>query len=267
MTARRSKPADIVLDMLSSSGKRQRTVRSLISAGDLFGHSANTMRVTLSRLVAKGLIESPQRGLYRLTDKTDAMQQFVEGWRAGEARVRPWQPGDWLFAHTGSTLPCWALDALGFREVRTGLLARPDNLALPLDETRALALGIGMDAGTLLFPGRHDEAAAWRAAWNIDHLQTTYRKGAQRLRESAARLDQMEMDEARLECFALGGEMIHHLAKDPLLPEQWLDITARRELWQETLTYDAIGKDIWAAGKQDALRHMPHPQLTQELAS
>ena len=55
--------------------------------------------------------------------------------------------------------------------------------------------------------------------------------------------------------------MIHRLAKDPLLPDGLVDTQAREALWRAMLAYDVQGKEIWAAGKEEALRRMPRPQL------
>ena len=269
MSSSRRKPANVVLDMLRSARSRQRTARSLVSAGELFGYTANTMRVTLSRLMARGLIESPERGLYRLTSQTDALNQFVEGWRDGEARVQPWDGETWLMAHIQGepARSHWALDALGFREVRPALFARPANLREPLAELRALAISLGMDAAVMLASATPDASAAdWQRFWRPDAIDATYEDALLRLDRSARALADMPLDEARLECFTLGGEMIQILAKDPLLPGNWIDTSKRQALRTAMRAYDAQGKDIWAAGKQDSLRHMPRPQLTQEIA-
>ncbi|HEY5644907.1 MAG TPA: hypothetical protein VIS76_03105 [Pseudomonadales bacterium] len=268
MTRERNSPSAVILDMLRSARSRRRTARSLISAGALFGFSANTMRVNLSRLMARGLIESPERGLYQLTSQTDAVNEFVERWRLGEQRVRPWQANCWLFAHAPADTQSngWALDALGFRAVRPGLHARPDNLAMSMGQLRSLAAGIGLAPDVLLMSGRPEdgsEAACWPALWQPDALNREYQDACRRLAASARALPGLPADEAQLECFSLGGEMIHLLAKDPLLPLEMVDTGARQRLWRAMLDYDVQGKQIWASGKDDSLRRMPRPQLQQ----
>ena len=254
------------MDMLRSARTRQRSARSLIAAGALFGHTENTMRVNLSRLTARGLIVCPRRGLYSLARQTDSLNDFVERWRLGEGRIRPWTGGNWLFAHVEAAgkASSWALDALGFRAVREGLYARPDNLNLSTEVLHELAAGIGMSSEVLLLcsNGVPDALARrWFPAWQPAALNARYHDGLARLAESTRRLRSLPPDEARLESFALGGTVIHQLAKDPLLPDSQVEVSARRALWQAMLSYDALGQEIWAEGKTDNLLHMPRPQL------
>lgn len=272
MSRERSRPSDVILDMLRSARSRRRSVQSLIAAGRLFDLTENTMRVTLSRLMARGMIESPARGLYRLADTTDALNDFVERWRLGDDRMRPWTSGEWLFAHriptsgtTDTDAGLWALDALGFREAQTGLYVRPDNLNLTLAGLRELARSIGLEEHTLLLRGTPEAGAAehWPRLWNPHELD--YENALERLADSTARLPLLPQDAACLECFRLGGEMIHRLAKDPLLPEQFVNASARTRLWRRMLEYDALGKEIWARSKLGALQRMPHPKLATGL--
>lgn len=267
MSGDRSRPADMILDLLRSVGQRGHSVRFLVDAGALFGFSENTVRVTLSRLLARELVTSPARGRYRLAARTDARNEFVERWRLGEARVRAWTPGDWLFAQVPAPSPGtgWALDALGFREVRAGLLVRADNLAQSMADLRALGERLGMTPDVLLIRGRPDGdpvPAEWVRVFDPDRLAADYDDLLHRLTESAARLDQLPRDRARLETFRLGGEVLHCLAKDPLLPAQWLDPAPRAALWEAMLAYDAAGKAIWANARGTEADALPVPRLT-----
>jgi phenylacetic acid degradation operon negative regulatory protein len=262
----RSRPSDTILDLLRAAGPDGLSARSLVGVAELFGLSENTVRVTLSRLVAREHIASPARGQYCLATQANALNDFVERWRLGELRVRPWRPGEWLFAHPGDDLPgnAWALEALGFREVRQGLHARPDNLSQSLDELRELGAGIGLPVGTLLLAARPQGEAStsqWHRAWHTGTLDDDYAQTTERLRESAARLLDLSAAEARLESFRLGGEAIHKLAKDPLLPAEFVDVGARLELWKAMTDYERLGKSVWSGAFAEPTQSMPIPQL------
>lgn len=262
----RSRPSDTILDLLRAAGAEGLSARTLISAGQFFGLSENAIRVTLSRLVARNLIESPVRGRYALARQTGALSSFVERWRLGELRVRPWRPGDWLFAHPGGDLTgtAWPLEALGFREIRSGLHARPDNLTLSLDELRALGHGIGLPADTLLFSGRpqgQSTGQPWSRAWRPAVLDDEYAQTIERLHASAARLAELPAAQACVESFRLGGEAIHKLAKDPLLPAEFVDVGARLELWKVLSSYEKLGRQIWSAALDQNSPTMPIPGL------
>lgn len=266
MSGNRVRPADVLLDLLRSVGTRGHSVRQLVRIGGLFGFTENGVRVTLSRLLARGLVESPQRGRYRLAAGTDAINEFVERWRLGEERVRPWTPGDWLFAHEAEPTPRsrWALEALGFREAGSGLYLRPDNLQLDIDDLHALGTGIGLDPRVLMIVGRPRGAPvpdAWVGLWQPGALVAHQRELLYRLATSNDRLAGMSRDDARLETFRLGGEVIHALAKDPLLPEELVETGVRAELWRAMLDYDARGKAIWASSEGEKPGTMPVPQL------
>lgn len=262
----RSRPSQTILDLLRAAGEAGLSARTLISAGEIFTLGENAIRVTLSRLVARGLIESPERGRYALARQANVLGSFVERWRLGELRVRPWRPGDWLFAHPGRDLPgaAWALEALGFREIRSGLCARPDNLTLSLDELRSLGSGIGLPADTLLFTGRPQGESTghpWPRTWRPAALDDDYAQTIERLRASAARLPGLPVGEACRESFRLGGEAIHKLAKDPLLPAEFVDVGARLELWKVMSEYEKLGRQVWSAALEESSPTLPIPGL------
>lgn len=265
MSKDRAKPADVLLDMLRGAPDSGRSAAYLIDTGRLFGFPENTIRVTLSRLLARELVENPERGRYRLAATADPLNEFVERWRLGEARVTVWQPGQWLLAHveTLSDKAHWILDAFGFREVRRQLFARPDNLADALDETWQRARRIGLPADVLVIQAKLDASVThtWMPAWETGRLNREYRTLTARLKESQARLTSLPVDAARLECFKLGGTGIHMLAKDPLLPAEFVDVLARKALHTKMIEYDTAGKAIWSSSRRENTGSLPIPRL------
>lgn len=266
MSRDRNRPSDVILDLLRGAPGAGRSASYLIDSGKLFGFSDNIIRVNLSRLQRRGLIESPARGQYRLAPTADPLNTFVERWRLGEDRVRPWTPHCWLLMsdrhstepHTASA---WALDALGFRRIAPNLQVRPDNLALGLDELKQLAASIGVPKDMILLCSTTRDDKDWPSLWDSKSIDRDYASMIRRLEDSRSALADMSLEDARLETFKLGGAAIHLLAKDPLLPDSFVDTRARLTLWQVLLDYDTAGKRIWANSRKERDGGLPVPRL------
>ena len=261
------KSTAVILDLLRTYGHRGTSVKTIMATGAMFDFSDNLMRVSLSRLVTRGKVENISRGHYRLTDLADPLSEFVERWRLGEDRSRPWDGHSWLLLHTSEPDlddRDWALDALGFREVTAGLWSRPDNLSLDAGELERLLLRLGMDGDSVLVSAAQ-LSERWQQAWqrqfDVQALAQTYTACRTRLLESLDRLAGKSREDAMRETFLIGGEAVHILAKDPLLPGQMMDPAPRRALWQTMLDYDRKGREIWAGNGKPSPRIMPTPQL------
>ena len=186
--------------------------------------------------------------------------------RLGEARIRPWDGASWLLVHTPTAdnpQRDWALDAMGFRPISDGLWARPSNLTSDPDQVESRLTALGLEPGAVII---RDAGLAepwptrWREQFDVAGLLARYEECRQQLDDSLAHLDNLRHDEALKESFRLGGAAVQMLAKDPLLPEQWIDTRPRRELWRRMLTYDQKGREIWGRRGTDRPEIMPTPQ-------
>src|ERR1700712_1434608 len=144
-------PRNVVLNLVRASGQEAQPVSRLVAVADLFGFTENALRVAVARLVADGLLESDERGSYRLGSAAAPVQAHVEDWRKGERRMRAWN-GEWLSlllqskvdrAHRRVSLK--ALSRLGFRESHPGLWLRPDNLAQSFPESIERLRSLGLE--------------------------------------------------------------------------------------------------------------------------
>jgi phenylacetic acid degradation operon negative regulatory protein len=243
-----------VLDLARVAGPRAVPIRGLVAIGELFGISGNALRVAVARLLAAGLLESDERGSYRLGAVADPVSRHVEGWRLGDRRRRSWD-GGWIAVALGRAdrgeraASLRALERAGLREGLAGLWVRPDNLAEPLERSRERLGGLGLERGACCFvasalPGETD--ARWRELWPRAELLAEYRDGRARLERSSSRLERLPVERAAVEAFLLGGAAIRVLALDPLLPDELLDPAPRRELWEAMLRYDTAGRRVWA---------------------
>ncbi|MEM6991534.1 MAG: PaaX family transcriptional regulator [Myxococcota bacterium] len=247
-------PKSLVLDLLRVAPGAE-SVKGLCEVGALFGFTSNAVRVAVTRLVARGLVESDERGSYRLAAVANPRSDFVERWRLGDKRTRRWQ-GGWLSAWLPRGQPravrrrtLDALALLGFREGLAGVFVRPDNLAQSIEDTRADAAGLGIETGVELFVAGQFAAEVEQrfcaSLWSAKALTRRCRSAQRELDESTERLDTMPVERAVVQTFIVGGQAIRVLATDPLLPDAVVDGAARRELTAAMLRYDARGRRVW----------------------
>jgi len=252
--SQRVTPRSVVLNLLRVT-RQPVPVKRLLAIGELFGISANAMRVAIARLVADTRLESDQRGSYRLAAGAVAVSEHVEAWRQGEARMRPWR-GEWLAvalpagasrAMRRSSLA--ALARLGMREGLPGLWLRPDNLRQPFEATLERLRGLGLEDAAELFRARDFGArTAERLAkdlWPVPSLQRGYTGALRNLERSLSQLEGMPRATALVQTYLLGGEAIRVLATDPLLPESIMAGETRAALTQAMLRYDTVGHALW----------------------
>jgi phenylacetic acid degradation operon negative regulatory protein len=240
-----------------------------VAAGSIFGLEENNVRVALARLLRRGLVERDERGRYRLGRSAEAVRERVAGWRRPRARLRPWK-GGWVAVlgaptrRRGSGLRSErALRWLGMRELSPGLFVRPDNLKGGVAEARSDLRGLGLDPGATVvrldeLDAEREQAA--RALWDVPALQQGYRRSRAALARSAARLGSLGVEDAMVESFREGGQVIRQLVLDPLLPEE-ISPTAERDALVEALrTYDRLGRSVWAdfMGRHE-VPHLRHP--------
>jgi phenylacetic acid degradation operon negative regulatory protein len=232
-------------------------VRALVAAGDLFGISENSVRVTLARLLADGLIARDERGAYRLGPGAQAVSRQVASWRELNARMRPWD-GGWLAVHTGGLgrsdraqlrRRIRALSWLGFRDLRPGLVVRPDNLAGGVEAVRAQLHSLGLEPDALVFVmAGLDEATEQRARrlWPVTRMVAGHRSARLALERSERRLQALPEARAMVESFEVGGNAIRQLALDPLLPDALLSGRERALLLETMRRYDHAGRACWS---------------------
>ncbi|MEX2489331.1 MAG: hypothetical protein WD356_07360 [Pseudomonadales bacterium] len=246
------KPANIILDLLRTYPERGTSARKIMAAGELFGLNENIMRVNLSRLVTRGFIDNFKRGYYRLTDRADPLSDFVEEWRLGEARKRPWDGDSWLFVHSESETGDrrhWALHSTGFRMIQAHLWMRPDNLAIDHHSLEQRLTDLGTPEPFVLVSGgkvTEDWCRQWIRCVDVEKLTRQCRAMTKNLEDSLDNLVKISRQEAMIETFNTGGAAIQMLAKDPLLPDPMQDPAPRIRLWELMREYDRAGRDIWA---------------------
>lgn len=272
-------PKSLILELLLAIGDKPMTAREAIPACALFQISENSLRVTLARLAATGLIEGAGRGSYRLGPAATDLAGEVATWRMAETRLRPWT-GGYIVVHCGALGRSnrvalqrreRALHMLGFRVFERGLHIRPDNIEHSVDDVRQRLYKLGLDREAAVFLASDFDSAreaAVRQLWDGPALTRSYQQLHTQLETWLAGADQLALEVATRESFFLGGGAIRQLVFDPLLPEPFVDAGARHAFIQTVHRFDEAGRAIWNrffASIADTPTPLPLPPQPVEL--
>lgn len=248
-------PKSLILDLLSTLPPgRAVPVGALLRAAALFGIAQNGLRVALARLRAQALVDSDARGLYRLGAAAQAVNRQVRYWRRVEQEVREWD-GAWAAVHAERSggravggRRRRALRLLGFQPLSPRLHVRPDNLVGGVAALRERLTSLADDSGVLVFRlcelDRQSDGRA-RGLWDARLLERGYAEGIATLEASAKRLPELSREDAMVESFRLGGDVIRQIVFDPLLPPPILDVSGRSALVEAMRRYDLLGRAFW----------------------
>lgn len=248
----------LVLSLMSSIGTQQQTIASLISAGELFGIEASTIRVAVTRLLKDGLLKSPQRGVYVPGPRAQALTRRVQQWQGVSGRMAVWE-GGWLAAmthHLGRRDRRQmrgrerALALYGYREAEAGLWVRPANLARPLADHRADLIGIGADEAIILLHLTEiaaDTPPGWPALWSAPDLEASYRRAITAMDDSLARLPRLSVADAARETLLIGQAVIRAINFDPLLPPELGNQALFLKMAETMRVYNEAGVACWQA--------------------
>jgi phenylacetic acid degradation operon negative regulatory protein len=248
----------LILDLLSTLREGTMPVSALVEAGALFGISGNVIRVTLARQLAAGQIARDDRGRYRLGAMAQPVERRVRSWRTLDRATRGWD-GGWIGIHHAAPAPTRrrreqegrdrALRLFGFRTLAPGLSLRPDNLRTDLTALRDELETLGLAAGDQVFELRalaSSTDARARTLWDARRLRATYRTHLRALAKSTPRLAMLAPEQAMVESFIQGRQVIRDLVLDPLLPDAICPTTERQALATALHHYDRLGRTAWA---------------------
>lgn len=241
----------LILELLSASPAQTLDVSQLATGAGVFGITDNSVRVTLSRLVAAGLLTMHGRGSYTLAGEARDVQRFVAVWRTRLDEIVPWQ-GSWLAILT-TALPktersAWRrlttiLRLGGFREFRPGLYLRPDNLRDGLSQALAAVEDFGL--GIMRVADFAGEAPDVEALWACRALASEYRTRLLALERARRQIAKATPTSGAQIAFSVGAAAIRTIVRDPLLPDTLVDAEARRQLVDDMLAFDRLGRSLW----------------------
>lgn len=246
----------VVLDLLSTVPEAGMPVRLLLRGAEVLGIGESSVRVSLARLRADSMIESPARGEYRLGPAARDVSTHIGAWRRIEEPLEAWA-GTWVAAHTGglgrvdrtaARRRDRALRLLGLRELDRGLWIRPDNLGGGVERLRLRLRALGLDPVAPVFAlSELDESMETRARglWDVAGLEAGYEEMRGHLEEELARLPGRDLEDAARESFVLGGAAIRSIVLDPLLPDPIVNTAARAAFFDAMRRFDRAGRGVW----------------------
>lgn len=249
-------PKSLILNLIQANEGQQITAAEAVGSAALFGIRENSVRVTLVRLSAAGMIASAGRGAYRLGPQAADMAQDLSDWRHREEQVTSWS-GAWVMVSTGGLGRSdrvalrrrdRALALMGFKSLDSGLYVRPDNLKGHAAGVRERLHRLGLGQSVPVFTATDLDAdldARARSLWKGHAMTQGYIQSRQKLEEWLTRWQDLALEVAARESYLLGSEVIRQLVFDPLLPDPLVDGQARRAFAQSVLTFDQTGHDIW----------------------
>jgi phenylacetic acid degradation operon negative regulatory protein len=129
---------------------------------------------------------------------------------------------------------------------------RPDNLVGGVERARERLFALDptlADAGAIVAGlSDLDRQTEQRALtlWNSQEAVRAYEHSRRRLHESEAGLSQYSPEEAMVETFLLGGQVLRQVALDPLLPDEIVPAANRASLVTAMRHYDELGRACWA---------------------
>ncbi len=247
-------PRNIILDLMGVSHPRPLSSSHLGMISSTFNVTVNNLRVALTRLVAKGMLDNTERGVYRLSAKAMARNDFARRWKVPQANKKKWD-GSWIACHlskgSNRTVRAKSINALNWFGFKPGLDAiwlRPNNLVMPIPELFENLRNLGLESGAHVFSMANVEASLakhWHTLWAVEELDKSYASLNEQLQQSFEALQTSPPKTSLLDTFYLGSEAIYCLATDPQLPADIRPSPNYESLRKTMLDYDKIGRKIW----------------------
>ncbi len=245
------KPKQLLVNLLSVADQPI-SAQQLIGIAELFDITPNNARVTLARLTADAMIESPQRGLYQLGPKARSLAEDISHWRELESGVLAWQD-DWIGVYigtlgrtdrTGLRRRTRILSLAGFEPLEQNLWLRPNNLrgGVAAIRQRLYQLGLEECARVMRLDDFSDaEQQQAMQLWDLDKLSQCYREETAEMIEWMKMASGLSLEEGARQSFLLGDRVLRHIVFDPLLPSQMIDAALRSTYIDTMVRFDDVG--------------------------
>lgn len=246
----------LITDLLLASEGKVISIKEMILAAKLFGLTENGIRVAVTRLASEGIIVAAERGVYQLSEQSLEWATVMLNRKTGLKETKVWNQ-HYLCVLTGSLGRIdrtalkrreRALKSYGFRELEQGVFVRPDNLAISLQDMLKDMNRIGLESAAkmcqvLSFDSK--TTASIQNLWQTENLNQNYEKYSHIIQHWLSRLPALGLEDAARESLLLGRQTISLLMNDPLLPESFVNVKARKQFELDVKQLDATGQLLW----------------------
>jgi len=248
------KPKKLILNLLKGATEPVAT-QVFVKACGLFNISENSTRVGLARLASEDLIETVERGFYRLGPNASVLADELFHWRFMEEKLCNWDES-WIAVYLGNLgrrdktslrRRERVLKLNGFGELEQGMVVRPNNIIGGVGYVRDRMYKLGLETEAIVFQlAELDQATLCKAKtlWDVKSLNSNYQNSIDSM-EAWMKKSKADPEIAARESFLLGDQALHDLAYDPLLPKELVDVALRKKFLKTMIHYDEVGKTIW----------------------
>jgi len=221
------------------------------------GVEANTIRVTLHRLLKDGDAKSEKRGRYSLGEKRRPLYKISQEWAELPSLTRVWE-GDWIVVHTAhlgkqdrpaKRVRERALNLHGFTEALNGFWCRPNNLLIDNNRLCKQLYELGLERSAVITESKmlgENFKDRISSLWDTGSLERGYVEGREMIRESLKNLRGASASLRSQHTFQLLNTCFKFLASDPLLPPEFINERLRNDFYKALVKYDQFGRTAWA---------------------
>ena len=216
------------------------------------GHSDNSVRMALSRLVAEDLVKRDGRGCYTYGSAGHRRHLEMVGWHQAAMRVDTRWDGSWIglfIKGKPSKSDHRAARLAGFRPYDDGLMVRPNNLlGVPTSEKAAIPAGFatGQFWQAHLSELTDDQQQRFWALYDTENILQGYNILIQ-LKLPTKKVNSLQaLHDIVTTTYLVGREAVVSIVSDPLLPKQMIDVALRAKAIKRAKQYYDQSSKYWA---------------------
>jgi phenylacetic acid degradation operon negative regulatory protein len=216
------------------------------------GHSDNSVRMALSRLVAEDLVKRDGRGCYNYGSAGHRRHLEMVGWHQSAMRVDTRWDGSWLglfIKGKPSKSDQRAARLAGFRQYDDSLMVRPGNLSrdlISLKDCVPEGFANGQYWQTRLSDLNNEQQRHFSALYDTENIVQGY-KTLIKLKLPTKKVNNLQaLRDIVTTTYLVGREAVVTVVSDPLLPKEMIDVNLRAKAIKRAKHYYDQSSKYWA---------------------